>query len=513
MSFSLAASLGMQGYDAARSDGATGRLLRDMPEWDYDPRDLYASDGARLLARSAHLPRNNAYARALINSMQAGVVGPTGLLFKSLYKADPDGPTTKDDRAARRLITRRIRSAIRHIDAAGLLSFRQWEDSLVYGKAVHGEAIQVRVLTPRPQASHATAWRCIHPSRICNPHYREDTDRLHRGVALDENGAPVGLWVVSRHPNRLVDPGNPYWMYVPLVDRAGLEQVIWHSARTEPEQIRAPGWFAPLMVLLVHLGKVGEAHVVAKRLQACLGMIIESDDPFAAARTDRNGVAWTRNTVIEPGKTYYVKRGANIKPFDFRYNGADYESFTNALLQAICAAFGPGIPWQFAMQQLPKSNMASARAALMQAWRSFRREQVDHESEIRIVVKNYLSEDIARGVLDLPTGDDIDLAAAGFFVPPQRLSTDDHREMQAAQLKRDVLGVSRSTLAREHGGYDLDDERDQDAEDDELDRLAGIDRQPPPAEALIPIPDEDVEDEEDENDETTGRTDDDQEAA
>lgn len=479
----------------AYSGADTGRLMKDQPTWDIHAADAYATDGAILLARGGHLTRNNAYAKALINAMQNGTVGPHGLLWKSLYESEPGGPVTDEDRRLRSVLTRRVRLAQRHIDAQGLLTFRQWEDSLVFGKAVHGEAIKVRVLKPRAHATHATAWRCIHPARVSNPNHVADRADLYQGVQLDADGGPVGLWIESRHPNRLT-PSAAYWQYVPLVDANGVEQVIWHSARTEPEQIRAPGWFAPIMGILVHLGKVQEAHVVAKRLQACLGMIVEADDPVAAAKKDRNGVAWTTNTTIEPGKTYYVKRGSNIKPFDFKYEGDDYEAFTTALLMALCAAFGPGIPYQFVLQQLTKSNMASARAALMQAWRSFRREQVDHEHELRIVVKNYIAEDLARGRLVLPTGDDLELACAGYFIPPQRLTSDDLREMQGAKLKREVFGVSRSTLAREYGGYDLDDERTQDAEDGAADQRAGL--APRPSQP-VPSADEDEVDDDDDD--------------
>ena len=473
-------SIGFAAYDGA----SKGRLWKDQPTWDVHPIDAFAADGAILLARSGNLARNNAYAKSLINAMQSGVVGPHGLMFKSQYQADRDLEVSDQERSLRGQITRSIACACRHIDAAGLLTFRQWEDSLVYGKAVHGEAIYVRVLRERLHATHATSWRAIHPARVCNPNFGADNDLCRQGVALDGDGSPTGLWIASKHPNRW-DARALTWIYVPLIDRAGLEQVIWHSARTEPEQLRAPGWFAPVMSLLVHLGKITEAHVVAKRLQACIGMIIESEDPVAAARKDRNGVAWTTNTTIEPGKTYYVKKGSSVKPFDFKYEGADYESFTTALLQAVCAAFGPGIPWQFALQQLTKSNMASARAALMQAWRSFRREQVEHEHELRIVVKNYLAEDLARGRLALPTGEDLDAACAGYFVPPQRLTADDYREMQGAELKRSVLGVSRTSLAREYGGYDLDDERIQRAEEEAADERAGLD-EPDPAPADVP---------------------------
>jgi capsid protein len=505
----------LRGFGATAHEGAsTGRLMQDQATWDIEPNEAYAADGQILMARSQALARNNAYARACINALSAGTIGPCGLIWKSTYDSDPDRAQVEEtDIRQRRNLSRIIARAMRSIDAAGLASPRAWQAGLLYSKAVFGDAFQVRVSVARPNATHQTAWRTVHPARVCNPNYGADTDRLRQGVALDPQGSPVGLWIASAHPNSL-NHGPMTWVYRPLLDADGLEQVIWASARLEPEQIRSPGWFAPVMSLLVHLGKVTEAHVVAKRLQACLGMIVEVEDPVAAARKDRNGVAWTANTTMKPGKTYYVKKGANVRPFDFKYEGGDFDAFTTALLMAICAAFGPGVPWQFALQQLTKSNMASSRAALMQAWRSFRTEQVELEQSLRIVVRNYLAEDLARGRLVLPTGDDLEAASAGYFVPPQRLSSDDNRELEAAKSKREVLGISRTTLSREYGGYDLDDERQQDVEDASADERAGVTR-PAPAPATTPDQpikdDQDIEDQDDgEEDQTDDQADDDQ---
>lgn len=467
-------SLGI-GMGRAYEGAASGPLSGDQAHWDIHPQDAYQTDADVLGARSANLVRNNSYARAMLNAVQSGVVGPHGLLFKSLYVGDQIPGVTDEDRAIRRTITRNIAMGMRHIDVSGMLTFRQWEDSLVFGRAVYGGTFKVRVAKNRPQARYATAWRCIHPNRICNPDNRPDADNLYRGIQLNADGDPIGIHIRSSHPNKMRQ-GKATWIYVPLLDANGVEQVIWHSARLEPEQIRSPGWFTPIMQLLTHIGKVTEAHVVGTRLKACLGMIVEADDPIAAAKADRNGVAWTKNTKIVPGKTYYIKKGSNVRPFEFKFDGSDFDIFTTAMLTPATAAFGPGIPFQLALHQLTKSNMASARAALMQSWRSFRREQVDHEHELRIVVKNYIAEDIARGRLVLPTGDDLDAACAGFFVPPQRLSSDEYREMQGAQLKKEVLGVSESTLSREYGGYDHDDERAQTAEDNALDERAGLNR-------------------------------------
>jgi hypothetical protein len=75
-----------------------------------------------------------------------------------------------------------------------------------------------------------------------------------------------------------------------------------------------------------------------------------------------------------------------------------------------------------------------------------------------------------------------------------------------------VLGVSRTTLAREHGGYDLDDEREQDAEDRVLDERAGLVGAAPVAAPVTaddpadPADDDEDPDEIEDNDETPATT-------
>ena len=460
---------GQNGYDAAKSD----RRYGGQPNADVDINDIYAHDGYILGARGAHLLRNNAITVALINGFQEGINGAEGLKFKSQYSFtdnDEDNRKYQDD----------IESCIKRgcadtrLDAAGLLTKQDIENQWITDEATYGESIWVRVHAPtRPGACHEHAWRGINPLRISNPNYKPNDAKHFNGIHMGPHG-PLGIWIASRHPNKIGNDGESLkWNYAPLFDKNGERQVIWKAWRTGPEQIRGTGWLAPVMGLIIHLGKVVEAHVIAKRLQACLGMVIETPDPVAAARADRNGTVFTENTKIEPGRTYYIKTGSRVTPFDFKYDGKDFEDFTSSLLQLISAGTGTGIPWQYAFRQLTKSNMASARAALMQAWRSFRRHQIKHEYHLRTIYRALLAEDIARGRLVLPSGDDLDAAIAGYFVPPQRLVTDEHREMQAAEKKHQVLGVSKTTLSRE-AGYDQDAEREQRKADQSADDAAGL---------------------------------------
>lgn len=474
--------------------GGTSRAVADLPVYDQSANAAYAVAGNAIRARSVHLARSNAYGRALINAMFAGVVGDAGLAWRSLYETVEGQELTDADRDLRTGLTLRYARAFAHLDVGHGVSLAKWQEDLVYDRAVYGEAIRVRVSKPRPGADHAVRWRRIHPGRVSQPHALISAGtiapataaRIVDGVQLDQDGDAIGLWISTAHPSDRQRVEQFTHRYVPLVDALGLPSCIWSSTRLEPEQLRAPGWFSPIMTLIGHLGSTAEAHVMAKRMQACIGMVVESPDPIAAAKADQNGEVWTRDTVMRPGKAYYVKPGTRITPFDFKYDGKDFDDFTCAMLQSVCAAFGPGLPWQIVMQQLPRSNMASARAALQQAHRSFKREQAEIAAVLDQVVLNLVAEDLASGTLDLLAGKtmaDLRPLAEGFFVPPMRLMADEYREMQAMQLKRETLGISKTTLAREAGGYDLDNERLQAAEDAREDARVGVTAPAPAAAA------------------------------
>ena len=57
-----------------------------------------------------------------------------------------------------------------------------------------------------------------------------------------------------------------------------------------------------------------------------------------------------------------------------------------------------------------------------------------NEEVRRLARSDYTRVIDLRGRLVLPTGDDLEAACVGYFIPPQRLTTDDYREMLASSL-------------------------------------------------------------------------------
>lgn len=467
---------GVPGYKGAESN----RLFADWTRTDYSVHDIWSHDARVIGARAADLRRNDAVLTAMFNAMHAGVTGPRGMQWRSDYQIDDLPSESVDEGAVRSRIEARVHAGLggTSIDAAGLLTLKSWMNANITSKGLYGDFFAQKLLLPRRPGrhSHATCWRVLHPMRCCNPDFAADTDRMHEGIELDDNGTPIAAHFLGQHPNTYRRSEKRWrWQRIPFYSPAGHRQLIWDAARIFPEQIRGLGWIGPLMGILKHLSKITEAHVVAKLMQASLGLIVEVTDPVKAARADRNGEVLTPNTKIVPGKTYYVRTGTRVTPLDFKYQGADYEAFTNQLLQALCAGFGSGVPYQYVLMQLTKSNMASSRAALMQAWRSFQAEQHDIEQNtLRWMVESLIAEDLAMGRLDLPTGDDLAAATSGHFIPPPRLVTDPAKEMNAAKTAHGERFASRKTVAQEFGGWDADDERRLIADELAADAAAGL---------------------------------------
>jgi len=481
---------GRNGYAAARNS----RSFADWSVSDPDINEVVRGDMRRLGARAAAGNRNAAIVHSIVTIMQQGVVGLSGLEFSSRYQADNLADASEEEREHRNQIERAVRAGTRgtSLDAAGALSTKEMLDLAVSSRGLYGEFFAQRLLLPaRPgQHTHATCWRVLHPHRCCNPNFGGDTANLKDGIEYDTDGSPVAAWFLSRHPNASNSHGPMRWTRIPIFDEGGERQLIWYANREYPEQRRGVGWFGPVLGLIRHLDKTTEAHVVAKRLQACIGLIILVKDPEAAAAGDPNGEVLSPRTKIVPGKIYYGQVGQDIRPFVPRYTGTDFQAFSDQLLELICAGVGPGVPVQFVRRQLTQANLASSRAALMQAWHAFMWERFGLEVHVlQPIVESLIAEDLARERLVLPTGDDLVAACEGTFVRPKRLTTDDAREVQGAGLRRE-LGVSQPRTL-EDLGFDPEEERRREVEHRKRDAAAGLDRTDPVGATAVDDPDDD----------------------
>ena len=440
----------------------------DWPIIGTDPLDDYWREASSIANRSWHLWRSNPYARSMCRTMIEGTLGPIGLIPRSMFRGDVAFDDSDPQQIQKLAATRSARSQIekslryawrdRRFDATGTLTKREMSEVMLLSMICAGDGWAIRQWKPtRPgRQVQGTCWRIIDPSRISNPGFGANTKTRYEGIEQDANGIPIGVHVQKRNPyaTQRVDYS---WDYIPWYDADGRLNVVHLNGPCRPDQLRATGWFDCIMGLINQLGGVTDAYVTAKRVQACIGIIWETPNPAPIGNSlvmgaqSNNPVGATVGKMV-PGMQPVVPLGTKATPLNWNFQGADHSDFTDSLLQSVCAAWG--LPMEYVQHRLTKSNMASARAALMQAYRTFHLAQ---ELMIGAVetpwAESVIMEDIARGKLDLDASD-LDDVLSLRWNRPSKAFPDPVREMNGLILKKQ-LGASPSQI---HSEMSLDHE-------------------------------------------------------
>lgn len=443
--------------------GATDRLLGSWGVQPQDPNDHFTQDGQIISNRGQWAYDNDPICHAIVETLLAGTVGPMGLQYRSEYQSDDSEDLTPQEQQVRKAVQRGIRRGTRDtsFDAGGQLSRPNMSKVVLASTITNGIGVSVRCWKPnRPgRHSHATCWRIVHSSRISNPNHGPNTDRLRDGFELDADGSPIAVHIQRSHPASVSVAPKQTWDRFPIFDADGYRNVTVHSLPRHADQIRPTGWFTPVMQTLRLLNRTIEAKVVSDMLKASMGLIVESDDPEGAAAEDRNGAVLNGTTKIVPGKCYYVKKGTNWKTLNFNYQGQDFDKWLEVILTNIAAA--NGLPYQFVLQKLTNSNMASSRVALLQAYRTF------HSNQNDLIIsteepwnQSLIREDLARGRIDgidINDPEQIERLLVGRYLRPPRFMPDPLKEYQAADVAIKRLGLSMDTI---YGDMGLDPEHE-----------------------------------------------------
>lgn len=467
-------------YQGAASNRLMGSAWR---VWDNDPNDDWTSDALILAQRAWDLVRNDPVMAALLSAKIVGTHGACGMRMRSLYQADANVKATEDELRIRKEIEGVIAEASQgtQLDANGFATRHELEEGIDELATTSGEAFAVRCyLEDRPGAAVATCWRLVRMERVCNPPGTPDSDRLYNGIALDRDGQAEGLWIAP--PRRTFMRSTvEQWTYVPWFAPDGSRNVLHRIGRRVPGSYRGVSLFAACLPTAKQVKGLLEAYVVAKRVQACHPIIIECDDPVAAAKKDANGAVLGPNTVLEPGKFYYVGRGAGVSFPSWAFGGADMQAFIDTLYRNEFASWG--MPIDVVLAQLGRTNMAASRSAWQQYYRQCTRWQDDHIEQVsRPLDEAIVREAVARGRLTFPAGMSWQRIMASRYVRPEQSMPDPLKEANAVAAWV-ALGRDKTGLWGE-SGVDFRESVQQRADDDAFEAEHGITPKPAEAAAL-----------------------------
>lgn len=258
--------------------------------------------------------------------------------------------------------------AFRHklVDGDALCQMVFLEDRVGYGKA-----------------RYATAVNLIDPDRLSNPQLRFDTATMRGGVELDQHGAAKGYHIRQAHQGDwFVAYKSITWDYIPRETSWGRPIIVHDYDRTRASEHRgAGGIFAPILDRLRMLAKYDRTELDAAIINATFAAFIKSPmdrqlveeaigDEFEMNNYQerRREFHEDRRTAIGEARMLTLFPGEEVETVEAARPNGNFGDFQATFIRYCASALG--ITEQQFSQNWNSVNFSSARAALLEIWKT-----------------------------------------------------------------------------------------------------------------------------------------------
>jgi lambda family phage portal protein len=337
------------------------------------------------------------------------------------------------------------------------LAFRQ--------KLVDGDALAVLLWLPERmgygRAGYATALQLVDADRLSNPQLGIDTATRRNGVEIDRYGAAVAYHIRRAHQGDWFQAAKSViWDRIERETDFGRPIVVHDFDSDRPAQHRgAGGIFLPILARMKMLSSFDAAELQAAVVNSVFAAYVESSGDVNSIQ---DALDTTDNVTPDPapltdsrlkvgdGRLPVLRPGEKIVAVDSKRPSSGYATFESAVLRNMAAALG--MTAEQLSQDWSKVNYSSARAALLESWKTRERRLRDFgKGFCSPVYAAFLEEAMDRGELPLPaTAPDFAEARGAYaacrWMGPPRGWIDPVKEAQAAVLRMDA-GLS--TLKQE----------------------------------------------------------------
>ncbi|WP_410015816.1 phage portal protein [Sodalis sp. C49] len=377
-------------------------------------------------------------------------------------------------------------------------------------KLIDGDALAVlqyrRDRLGRGRATYATAVQIIDPDRLSNPQQQFDLRSTRGGVEIDDDGAPVAYWIRQAHMGDWWSAEKTVtWDRVARETPWGRPIVIHDFDQERGSQHRGNGILTPVVQKMKMLIKYDQSELEASILNAIFGAYIESPyDPqmvegaLGAGSANELGEYQSGRIEFHNDRRMSLQNGSRMP---IMYPGekittvnasrptSNFKDFENAVLRNVAAATGQSS--QQISQDWSDVNYSSARAAMLEAWKTLTRRRADFSIGFcQPILTAFIEEVFDIGGLPLPAGapDFLDARTAycrANWMGPGRGWVDPVAEKKGAILGMDA---GMSTLEREvaeNEGEDWEETLDQRAREVAAFKERGL---TPPSWAQLDIP-------------------------
>lgn len=385
------------------------RAISATPDYHFEQ----GYDREHMVNRAMQLERDNSIARGLLERNTENVVS-SGII--------PQARTEDEDwnQQAEELFFEWAESSA---DVRGMSSFWELQRLAQYGMTRDGDVGCIL----RDDGSI----QLIESMRIAAPIGKEYSPYHIDGIDLDRSGKPLNYHIVPLRGDESYTPNTRDYSQRVIIPA---ESFIFMARRTSPSQTRGEPAMAQAMEQFEHLDKLMEAVVVSARMAACFGFLIKSPMPPGPMNSTATSSAGRSldNMEIEPGMYKYLRPGEDVSMLSPAQPSQQLDQFV--VLLARILGLPLGMPLELLMLDFTRTNYSSARASLLQAYRSFKRQQ---EMLIGTFCRRIWRWKIQGWIKDglLPQNDQW---MRHQWIPPGWAWVDPVKEIQAAQMEVDA---------------------------------------------------------------------------
>lgn len=385
------AGIGMGGFDGA--DIAS----REMASWRprFQSADSVINDGNAKMtmdARGRDLVRNNGPIQGAGYVHKDSIVGSQYRLnlspdFAALRRLNPgikfDETWAEEfQEEVESLFTLYAESIDSWIDVQHSLSFTGLIRMMVGTYFAGGEALATSNWMRGTGRPFSTAFQLVDCDRLCNPHDVSDDKFLRRGVVLDRNGAPNGVWIRDAYINDGMRSGaDSYsWTYRPMYKQWGRMHTLLIRNLQRPEQTRGVADMVAVLKESRMANKFHDTTLANAIANASFAATIESELPpemigemlganqagrVTAAQSLMQAMAeyarGSKNMEIDGTKVVHLFPGSKLNMTPAGTVGGVGTGFEESLFRFISA--GLGVSYEELTHDFTKTNYSSARAA------------------------------------------------------------------------------------------------------------------------------------------------------
>lgn len=475
------------------SHSGASRTKKSMRGWNSDsrsPQEDIGNNLAMLRERSRDLYMSGGLATSAINKNKSNVLG-SGLTLKCQLNHRALGLTPDQAKEWEEKTEREFELwAASKIDNTGLLDFYDAQRVCLQGWLMNGDALAVvkysdknEVLNPYRLRLHLIeADRLSTPGQVApiitgfdgamTMDYVElpDGRRIQNGIETDATGKVIAYHICSQYPNSMMPTRKlASWQRVDAINAVtGLPNVLFIVDPERAEQYRGVPYLAPAIEQLKQMTRYTEAEITAAIINSFftafitttgpkneipLGEGIEEDQQLELSPEER-----LKSYEMGPGTINVLGEGEDIKFGDPKHPVAGFETFTNSMAQLVGAALD--LPFEMLLGVFNSSYSAS-RAALLQAWRSFRdRRKWFAKDFCQPAYETWLFEAVATGRIHAPGffNDPMKrkLWSQAMWIGPSPGQIDPVKEVQAAALRIKHRFSTHEREAMELTGMDYD---------------------------------------------------------